>query len=66
MYLKAICLRAEVPSPHPERHIDEPNECWKFDERPDDADESLAGFQSEDGHCYRYRQLEIVARSCEG
>ena len=55
----------KTPS-HPERYIDEANKCWNFDQRSDDTDEGLTGFQSEDGHCYRYRQFEIVAGGCEG
>ena len=66
MDLEPLHLGTEITPPHPESHIDQPNECWNFDQRPDDADEGLAGFQSEDGHCYRYRQFEIVTGGCEG
>ena len=44
MDVELLHLRAEVPPPHPERHIDEPNECRKFYQWPDDANEGLAGF----------------------
>jgi hypothetical protein len=56
--------RQEIPFAQPERHVDQTDECWNFDERPDDSHERLAGVQSEDGYSDSDGQLEIIA--CRG
>jgi hypothetical protein len=47
-------------------HVDECNQGRDFDQRPDDSRERSAGIDPENGHGYRNRKLEIVARCGEG
>ena len=61
MSLESFAFGTEGAPPHPERYVNETDECRHLDQRSDDAHESLAGVEAEHGDRYRYRQLEIVA-----
>jgi hypothetical protein len=60
MDLKSRRRRLEIPLTHPERHVNEADECGDFNPRPDDSHERLARVQAEDRNCYCDRPLAVI------
>jgi hypothetical protein len=57
---------SKEPVFEPQRDVDQADQDWDLDERPDDGSKRLAGADPEDSYCHGDGQLEIVAGSGEG